>query len=149
MKFTGADIKDGKTRGEWAEMRFMARASDHGLRISKPFGESSPYDFIIEHRGKLLRVQVKSTTYSNFRSYIIHLHGANHRRYTSDNIDFVAAYIIPKDIWYIFPIAAIMKVHSSMVLSPHMKVSKYGQYQEAWYLLRGESESTLEKRLAL
>jgi hypothetical protein len=145
MKFTGANIKDGKTRGEWAEMRFMARASEQGLRVSKPWGDSSSYDFIIEplHQsgpGKLLRVQVKSTTYSNFRSYIVHLHGARHRRYTSDNIDFVAAYIIPKDIWFIFPIAAIVKVHSSMVLSPHMKVSKYGQYQEAWNLLRGEGD---------
>ncbi len=138
MQFTGANIKDGKMRGQWAELRFMARASEQGLCVSKPWGDSSPYDFIIEHLGKLLRVQVKSTTYSNYRSYIIHLHGANHRRYTSDNIDFVAAYIIPKDLWFILPIAMIMKVHSSMVLSPHMKVSKYGPYQEAWHLLRGE-----------
>jgi hypothetical protein len=143
MEFTGANIKDGKMRGQWAELRFMARASEQGLCVSKPWGDTSPYDFIIEHQGKLLRVQVKSTTYSNFRSYIVHLHGANHRRYTSDNIDFVAAYIIPKDIWFIFPIAAIMRVHSSMVLSPHMKVSKYGEYQEAWHLLRGEEASTL------
>ena len=33
-----------------------------------------------------------------------------------------------------------MKVHTSMVLSPHLKVSKYGDYQEAWYLLRGKGK---------
>jgi hypothetical protein len=38
-----------------------------------------------------------------------------------------------------------MKVHSSAVLSPHMKVSKYGEYEEAWYLMRGEGDSTLGK----
>ena len=116
----------------------MARASQHGLCVSKPWGDSSAYDFIIEHKGKLLRVQVKSTTHARYHSYVCCFHGHKNRRYTAEEIDFVAAYIIPKDIWFIFPIAVILKVHSSVILSPHMKVSKYGQYQEAWHLLRGE-----------
>ena len=141
MKFTGANIKNGKRRGEWAELRFMARASEQDLCISKPWGESSPYDFIIEHKAKLLRVQVKSTTYSRWHSYICNLRGSQNRRYNDTQIDFVAAYIIPKNIWFIFPIAVVLKVHGSVILSPHMKVSKYGQYQEAWHLMRGEDAS--------
>jgi hypothetical protein len=147
MQFTGANIKNGKMRGEWAELLFMARASEQGLSVSKPLGDSRAYDVIVEHLGKLLRVQVKSTTYSSFRSYICHLHGHKHRRYTSDEIDFVAAYIVPKNIWFIFPVAVIMKVHSSMVLSPHLKVSKYGEYQEAWHLMRGEGNLASEARM--
>src|ERR1700676_1277438 len=94
-------------------MRFMARASQHGLCVSKPWGDSSAYDFIIEHKGKLLRVQVKSTTHARYHSYVCCFHGHKNRRYTAEEIDFVAAYIIPKDIWFIFPIAVILKVHSS------------------------------------
>jgi hypothetical protein len=147
MKFTGANIKDGKMRGEWAELRFMARASEQGLGVSKPWGDSRAYDFIIEHKGKLLRVQVKSTTHPRYHSYVCCFHGHKNRRYTAEQIDFVAAYIVPKDIWFIFPIAVIMKVHSSAVLSPHMKVSKYGPYQEAWHLLRGEGDSTFGRKI--
>ena len=37
------NIKHAKQRGEWAEMRFMARAAEHGLQVSKPWGESTSY----------------------------------------------------------------------------------------------------------
>ncbi len=147
MQGSGESAKHSKTRGEWAELRFMASASEHGLRVSKPWGESSPYDLITEHKEKLLRVQVKSTTYSRWHSYICSLRGSQNRRYTNKQIDFVAAYIIPKNIWFIFPVEVVLKVHGSVILSPHMKVSKYGEYQEAWYLLRGEGDSTSEIRI--
>ncbi len=138
MKITGASIKLTKQRGEWAELRFMARASEHGLCVNKPWGDSSRYDFAIEHAGKFLRVQVKSTTCKRGRSYICTLRASNDGFYTSDQIDFVAAYIIPKNIWYVFPMQAVSKTCRSVVLSPHLKISKYGPYQEAWHLLRGE-----------
>jgi hypothetical protein len=34
-------IEDKKQRGEWAEMKFMARAAEHGLPGSKPWGDSN------------------------------------------------------------------------------------------------------------
>ena len=58
----GAQIKNSKLRGEWAELRFMSRAAEHGLMLSKPWGDSAPYDVMIEHHGRVLRVQVKSTS---------------------------------------------------------------------------------------
>ena len=54
-------IKNHKKRGEWAELRFMARAAEHGFHVTKPWGDSARYDFAIDHRGRFLRVQVKST----------------------------------------------------------------------------------------
>jgi hypothetical protein len=136
MEITGATIKQNKQRGEWAELRFMARASEHGLSVSKPWGECCRYDFIVEHAGKLLRVQVKSTTCRKRNSYTYHVNG---RAYTSEQIDFLAIYIIPKNIWYIFPAEVISKFTRNVVMSPHMKVSKHGVYKEAWHLLRGEA----------
>jgi len=61
MKNKGIDIKHPKQRGEWAELRFMARAAEHGLCVTKPWGDSARYDFAVEHNGHFLRVQVKST----------------------------------------------------------------------------------------
>jgi len=37
-------IKHHKRRGEWAEMRFMAMATENGLEVSKPYGEMARYD---------------------------------------------------------------------------------------------------------
>jgi len=61
----GSLIKNSKLRGEWVELRFMTRAAEHGVMVSKPWGDSAPYDFMIEHNGRVLRVQVKSTMASS------------------------------------------------------------------------------------
>ncbi|MBZ5688646.1 MAG: hypothetical protein LAP86_26845 [Acidobacteriia bacterium] len=41
-------IRHPKARGEWAELRFMLRATELGLRVTKPWGDNSPYDLVIE-----------------------------------------------------------------------------------------------------
>jgi hypothetical protein len=54
-------IKNCKRRAEWSELQFMARASKNGLRLAKPWGDSSRYDVVVETGGHFVRVQVKST----------------------------------------------------------------------------------------
>jgi len=88
MTNRGIDIKNRKQRGEWAEMCFMARAAAHGLCVSKPYGDSARYDFAIEHHGHFLRVQVKSTKYMRFGSYICHT--TSTQPYRANQIDFFA-----------------------------------------------------------
>jgi hypothetical protein len=58
MKNPGMKIKHPKMRGEWVELKFMLRAIELGLHLSKPWGEVRPYDFVIECRGRFVRVQV-------------------------------------------------------------------------------------------
>ena len=70
MTNRGIDIKHPKQRGEWAELIFMARAAEHGLCITKPWGEMAHYDFAIEHKGHFLRVQVKSTIFLRRGTYV-------------------------------------------------------------------------------
>ena len=65
MNELGMDIKHPKRRGEWAELRFMACAAENGLRVTKPWGDCSSYDFAVEHNGHFLRVQVKSTQHQS------------------------------------------------------------------------------------
>jgi hypothetical protein len=42
-----------KELGEWAELCFMARASDRGLNVSRPHGDSASYDVGVEQNGEV------------------------------------------------------------------------------------------------
>ena len=46
-------MKDKKVRGEWAEMKFMTAAVEHGLCVSKPYGDSNSYDLVVGRPGAL------------------------------------------------------------------------------------------------
>jgi hypothetical protein len=103
------DIQHPKLRGEWAELRFMARAAEHGLCVAKPWGDMA-------------------------RSYKCHV-THNGIPYAQDQVDFIAAYVIEADVWYIIPTAALEgRIH--VMLSPHRQNSKFAQYKEAWHQLR-------------
>jgi PD-(D/E)XK endonuclease len=139
MRNKGSQIKNHKLRGEWAELRFMARAAEHGLGVSKPWGESARYDVGVEHNGRFLRVQVKSTIYQVGQAYVCNTRPDNdHQPYTCGQIDFMAAYVIPEDVWYILPARVATALKGNIWLSPHKPGHKYQQYMEAWQLLRRE-----------
>jgi len=137
MSNPGLKIKNQKRRGEWAEMRFMARASERGMTVTKPWGDSARYDLIVECEGGFLRVQVKSTTCRKNNSYPCNLHGA-HAAYTKEDFDFIAAYIIPLDIWYIIPSEAAIRGKERLYLTPGSPKTRYAPYREAWHLLLEE-----------
>ena len=124
-----------KARGEWAELRFMARAAEHGLTVSKRWGESKHYDFVVEYDRCLLRVQVKSTLYrikaGGYRCNVVTARGP----YAQNEIDYIAAYVIELDLWYIIPADAIAgQRHVS--LYPRSEHSKHARFKEAWHLLK-------------
>ena len=127
-------IHHAKERGEWAELRFMERVAEHGLRVTKPWGDNAPYDFAIDHDGHFLRVQVKCTMQKRWNSYRCHL-DSNGEPYSSHDVDFIAAYVIPTDTWYILPLRATHH-QPDILLTPQAKHGKYAQYKEAWHLLR-------------
>jgi PD-(D/E)XK nuclease superfamily protein len=135
MKKNGARIKHPKLRGEWAELCFMVRATEKGLTVSKPWGETTHYDFVVESKKHFVRVQVKSTTFKDRGGYSCTVRGCR-GPYIGDVFDFVAAYLIPEDLWYIIP-AEMIRGQGSVALYPQLRKSKYAPYREAWHLLRG------------
>ena len=134
MMSPGMLIRHPKARGEWAELRFMTRATELGLRVTKPWGDNAPYDLGIEAHGRFLRVQVKCTRFRRGRSYKCHLDSNGHA-YTPHQIDFIAAYVIPTDTWYILPIEAT-NGQPDILVTPHNERSKYEKYREAWHLFQ-------------
>jgi hypothetical protein len=111
----------------------MMRAAERGLRVSKPWGETSRYDFVVESAEGFLRVQVKSTTFVDRGGYSCSVRGAS-GPYKGDEFDFVAVYLIPVDLWYIVP-AQLIRGQGSIALYPRLGRSKYRAYREAWHLL--------------
>jgi hypothetical protein len=140
MKKRKPKIKDKNFRGEWAEMRFMARAAEHGLCVSKPWGDSNSYDFVVGRPGHFLCVQVKSTIAELFGGYVCDIR-ARRRPYPAGAFDFLAAYVVFEDAWYIIP-AGKIKGKFCVTLFPKSKKAKYEKYREAWKLLRGAPEFT-------
>jgi hypothetical protein len=137
MKNRGRRFKNCKQQGEWAQLCFMARAAEIGLAVSQPYGDSSSYDVGIEHGGRLLRIQVKSTTYFRYRSFTCNLVGPGRKQYPKGCIDLFAIYLIPIDLWYIIPFKAAGR--SSLLFTPDLKGHKYERYREAWHLLWGDA----------
>ncbi|MGH9515527.1 MAG: group I intron-associated PD-(D/E)XK endonuclease [Terriglobales bacterium] len=131
------NFKNCKQRGEWVEMVFMARASREGLQVSKPYGDSAAYDFIVESGSRCLRIQVKSTRSRFQQGFRCNLRASMSRRYKLDSFDFAAIHVIPLDVWFIIP--GIM-VKLGILLTPGAPSSKYYEYEEAWHLLKPAKE---------
>jgi PD-(D/E)XK endonuclease len=124
-------------------MCFALRAIEEGLRPARPWGEPSGYDSLVHHKStRIFRVQVKSTIYKMGRCYHCTIRTGNHP-YKKDAFDFVAAYVIPEDVWYILPEKAVRGM-STVGLYPAMGGSKYDAYKEAWHLLRGETPGKID-----
>src|SRR5437763_15654289 len=106
---------DPKLQGELIELAFLHKAVSLGFAVAKPYGDSERYDFIVDYRDnidrKLLRVQVKSTAVLHQGAYRVlcsHCSTWRHRAaYSTRQIDFLVAYIIPENAWYVFPVAVI------------------------------------------
>ncbi len=126
-----------KQRGEMAEAAFLAKAASLGLRVSKPWGEGR-YDLIVDNGKKLLRVQVKSAHRPGKENeYRIYARGCSMRVYDASEIDLLAAYVVPANAWYLFPVEEFLK-YKSMRLYPvkRRKASKFEKFRENWEIMR-------------
>ena len=105
-----------KALGEAAEAAFLAKVTSLGFGVSKTWGDSERYDFILDSGKQLWRVQVKSSRHSDGSRYIVKLKGA--AAYTAKEIDFIVAYIVPENLWYVIPIS-VAASRGQMYVSPH------------------------------
>lgn len=137
-----------KAQGEAAEAVFLAKVARLGFGVAKTWGDSERYDFILDSGTRLWRVQVKSTQCFVESHYSVRTRGCR-TRYTSAEIDFIAAYIVPEDLWYVIPVSAVAG-RNQIYLSPsRTRPSNHGKYREAWCQMACTRDANGPSRLNL
>jgi hypothetical protein len=144
-RLAGGRLPRSEERGEWAELYFMMLAAGLGMKVSRPFSNVGRYDVGVENQSHVLRVQVKSTIFKQHESktsrrpkecYSVNVTGPQRQKYAPGTVDFFAILLIPIDEWYIIPFDVIGTTVDSIHFTPKSKRQKYGEYREAWHLLR-------------
>jgi len=131
-----------KRQGEAAEARFLLDASTRGLLVFKPWGDSAPFDFIVDGSRGLYRVQVNSVWAPRARrerSYWVAVRRGKGRRrtaYRPSDVDFVVVLLHREMIWYIIPVRALAG-RKTIGLGSDYRHSRrlFEKYREAWSLL--------------
>jgi hypothetical protein len=69
-----------------------------------------------------------------------------HTAHAPGSFDFLAAYVVHEDAWYIIPVKLTgQKLHN---IIPESQTATYEDYREAWHLLREASEGSGEGEAA-
>jgi hypothetical protein len=123
-----------KRLGEAVEAAFLAKATMLGFPVLKPWGDSRPYDFAVECGRRLWKVQVKCATSHRGTRCSARAAGSG-EIYTLEDLDFLAAYVIKKDLWYVVPADAFVpRVTVHFNYGPRTE-SDFEIYRETWCLL--------------
>jgi len=129
-----------KQLGEIAEAEFIAKAVGMGFVVARPWGDSEPYDFIVNPKKSFIywRVQVKSAhTVGADGGCSFRAHDHLQRSYTAEDIDALVAYARPMNAWYVMPVRVVEEL-KSLMLYPESRArrSRFERWREAWEVLR-------------
>lgn len=92
---------NSKQKGNLTELQCITAFYENGYAVSIPYGENSRYDFIADIKGKLIRVQVKTSSIKNgdttaiefsCRSTRVNSSGSISKRYNEEEIDYFATF---------------------------------------------------------
>ena len=143
---TSAEGCHAERCGDLGEMTFVLKAASLGITPSKPYGDRHPYDFLVQHGQRLLRIQVKSVfTTRPGQRFGFPVAVSKHRRqkrtaYRSDEIGFFAVFVAPRDAWYLIPVD-VLSGRKFINLYPggqkRRDAGRFEHYREAWHLLKG------------
>jgi hypothetical protein len=129
-----------KELGEFAEAEFLRTVLKMGMAVTKPWGESRGYDFIVDVAGKLTRVQVKAAFRRGKQGgYSLRTYRSSMECYTAKEIDALAGYVAPEEAWYLFPVGVVGRVRSLKLFpGSKKKRSKFEKWREAWWVVTGK-----------
>ena len=137
-----------KAIGFLSEMKVLVKLLEMNFVVSKPQGDYSPYDLISDWKGKLNRIQVKSTSRKSGnrnKGYKAMACKGNSPKImlTKKDCDFLIIFCF--DMYYIIPIKEIntmsFYVHPEFLIS-NTKIFKkkhayyYEQFRQKWDFLK-------------
>ena len=115
-----------RNKGDIVEAKFLAKASHLGFGVARPWA-TERYDFILDSGYSFWRVQVKSSRGRADGAYLVKVSGYKRVAYTERDIDFLVAYCVPEDLWYIVPIKKFMGKGNAVLLSPRARHVALGE----------------------
>jgi hypothetical protein len=127
-------MPERKPLGEAVEAVFLATVTMLGFPVLKPWGDSRPYDFAVEGRRRLWKVQVKCATGHRGKRCFARAAGSG-ELYTLEDIDFLAAYVIKENLWYVVPADAFVPRATVHFNYGPRSQGMFEKYREAWCLL--------------
>jgi PD-(D/E)XK endonuclease len=129
-----------RQHGDLGEVAFLHKATELGFMVAQPYGTMHPFDFIVQGGQRLWRVQVKAAAHMRKGLYCVNIYrseGKRIRPYLASEVDFIAVYIMPDDVWFIVPVREVVDRRMLMFRPKgcHRR-DLYAHYREAWHLLR-------------
>lgn len=99
-----------KEQGIIGQAKVLAEFESLGIPVSIPFGDNLPYDLIIDYKGKLYKVQVKTSSQEREgkTEFGIKKNRINTKEnyityYQENEVDFYALYAIKRNKIYLVP----------------------------------------------
>ena len=129
-------------KGQLTEQKCFVKCLEAGYLISKPLFDNARYDFILDTGEKLLRIQVKTSTWNEdhsaftFNGYSQHSTGNGNKRmkYTAKEIDY---FMTEKDgTFYLYPaeeqgfVTKSLRVTSKQNQANNIKWAKDYEFEE-------------------
>lgn len=132
-------IHNNKSKGNIGEAKCLAKLVELGIPVSLPFGDNERYDMVIEHNGKLEKIQVKySSSITENGSYQFRACNSTYHTNDKSNHDYVGQidaflyYNAIKDEVYYVPIE-ILKCHTNFYLRDKNNPPKNNQKKNVYY----------------
>ncbi len=117
----------------------MLAQDDNAYEQDKIGGDSRRYDFVLDVGRRLWKVQVKSSSAEQYGAYMVNLQRNLNGEvvfYDASEIDFVVAYVMPRDAWYVIPVEAVFgRQTAKLCLRGNPRSGAMGKYWEAWGLM--------------
>jgi hypothetical protein len=142
-------------RGNLAEFAFLYKAASLGFGVAKPCGDKEPYDFILDSGERFWRVQVKSSSYcvpgrSGYAVNAWHVgKGCKSKAYEAGEIDFLAAYIVPHNAWYIVPLSQFLSLRFLRLYPLGCRGGGcFEAFREAWHLMAPGADLPQPRKLS-
>ena len=131
-------MKDTSSVGQIGEAAVMQRLLRAGWRVLVPYGNAAPYDLAAEKDGRILRIQVRTTSARhNFIS--VNCRTKNNRvRMRADDFDYLAVYELGSDAVFIISAdeaaqRAVLHIRLVPALSGQLRgIRPAEDYRERW-----------------
>ncbi len=131
LEIQAVGVTSPRNMGDIVEARFLAKAASMGFGVLRPFG-TERYDFVLDSGHRLSRVQIKSNRGRPEGGFWVKVSGYKRVAYTPNDIDFLIAYLVPEDLWYIIPVAEL-KGLGTLLFYPHGRgKARWEKYRGLW-----------------